>query len=126
MKELPIRMNSRYIRPFEIYLNDDRFKKQLKKGIFIMSNLFDEGDDRNEFGKVVDIQHEKGTREFKLLYHQNEIYDNYIIESVTPMMNVDYTSIGVAIDNDYRPAEECFTIHRIVKFFPTSLKIKKN
>ena len=125
MRTVTIHVNDRYIHAFENYINDDRFEKQLKRGIFIMSNLFDEGDVRNEFGKVVDIQHEDGTDEFNLLYHQNEMYENYMIECVTPVLNVDCTSEGVVIDNDYFPDEETFTINRIVKFFPTFLRNKK-
>lgn len=125
MRQVSIHVNDRYVRAFENYINDDRFQKQLKKGIFIMSNLFDDGDARNEFGKVVDIQHEDGTDEFDLLYRQNEIYDNFGIECVTPVLNVDCTSNGVVIDNDYFPTEENFIINRIVKFFPTFLRSHK-
>ncbi len=125
MRQVTIHVNDSYVRAFENYINDDRFQKHLKKGIFIMSNLFDEGDARNEFGKVVDIQHEDGTDEFNLLYRQNEMYDNYWIECVTPVLNVDCTSSGVVLDNDYFPTEENFIINRIVKFFPTFLRSHK-
>lgn len=125
MREVTIHVNDRYVRAFENYINDDRFEKQLKKGIFIMSNLFDDGDARNEFGKVVDIQHEDGTDEFDLLYQQNEIYENYWIECVTPVLDVDCTSSGVVLDNDYFPTKENFIINRIVKFFPTFLRSHK-
>lgn len=125
MREVTIHVNDRYVRAFENYINDDRFEKQLKKGIFIMSNLFDEGDVRNEFGKVVDIQHEDGTDEFDLLYQQNEMYENYWIECVTPVLDVDCTSSGVVLDNDYFPTKENFIINRIVKFFPTFLRSHK-
>lgn len=125
MRQVPIHVNDRYVRAFENYINDELFQKHLKKGIFIMSNLFDEGDARNEFGKVVDIQHEDGTDEFNLLYRQNEMYENYWIECVTPVLDVDCTSGGVVIDNDYFPDEENFTINRIVKFFPTFLRSHK-
>ena len=125
MRAVTIHVHEKYVRAFENYINDDRFKKQLKKGIFIMSNLFDDGDPRNEFGKVVDIQHENGTDEFNLLYHQNEMYENYAIECVTPMLNVDCISGGVVVDNDYFPNEENFTVNRIVKFFPTFLRSHK-
>ena len=125
MREVTIRVNDRYVRAFENYINDDRFEKQLKKGIFIMSNLFDEGDARNEFGKVVDIQHEDGTDEFNLLYRQNEMYENYWIKRVTPVLDVDCTSSGVVLDNDYFPTKENFIINRIVKFFPTFLRSHK-
>lgn len=125
MRSVAIHVNDRYVRAFEDYINDDRFKKQLQKGIFIMSNLFDEGDARNEFGKVVDIQHEDGTDEFNLLYRQNEMYENYWIECVTPVLDVDCTSSGVVLDNDYFPTKENFIINRIVKFFPTFLRSHK-
>ena len=125
MRQVSIHVNDSYVRAFESYINDERFKKQLKKGIFIMSNLFDEGDTRNEFGKVIDIQHEDGTDEFTLLYHQNEMYDNFGIECVTPALDVDCTSSGVVIDNDYFPTVENFIINRIVKFFPTFLRSHK-
>ena len=119
MRSVPIHVNKRYIHAFENYINDDRYQKHLKKGIFIMSNLFDDDDTRNEFGKVVDIQHEDGTDVFELLYHQNEMYENYSIECVTPVLNVECISGGVVIDNDYFPDEENFTVTRIVKFYPT-------
>lgn len=125
MRAVSIHVNNEYVRAFENYINDDRFEKQLKKGIFIMSNLFDEGDARNEFGKVVDIQHEDGTDEFTLLYYQNEMYDNFRIECVTPVLDVDCTSSGVVFDNDYFPTVENFIINRIVKFFPTFLRSHK-
>lgn len=125
MRSVAIHVKESCIRAFENYINDDRFKEQLKKGIFIMSNLFDEGDARNEFGKVVDIQHEDGTDEFDLLYQQNEMYENYWIECVTPVLDVDCTSIGVVLDNDYFPTKENFIINRIVKFFPTFLRSHK-
>lgn len=125
MRQVTIHVNDSYVRAFENYINDDRFQKQLKKGIFIMSNLFDDGDTRNEFGKVVDIQHEDGTDDFNLLYRQNEVYDNFGIECVTPVLDVDCTSSGVVIDNDYFPTEENFIINRIVKFFPTFLRSHK-
>lgn len=125
MRSVAIHVKESCIRAFENYINDDRFKKQLKKGIFIMSNLFDEGDPRNEFGKVVDIQHEDGTDEFDLLYQQNEMYENYWIECVTPVLDVDCTSSGVVLDNDYFPTKENFIINRIVKFFPTFLRSHK-
>ena len=118
-------MNDRYVHAFENYINDEQFEKHLKKGIFIMSNLFDEGDARNEVGKVADIQHEDGTDEFNLLYRQNEMYDNFGIECVTPVLDVDCISGGVVFDNDYFPTEENFTINRIVKFFPTFLRSHK-
>ena len=125
MRSVAIHVKERCIRAFENYINDDRFKEQLKKGVFIMSNLFDEGDARNEFGKVVDIQHEDGTDEFDLLYQQNEMYENYWIECVTPVLDVDCTSSGVVLDNDYFPTKENFIINRIVKFFPTFLRSHK-
>lgn len=125
MRSISIHVNDRYIRAFENYINDELFEKHLKKGIFIMSNLFDEGDARNEFGKVVDIQHEDGTDEFNLLYRQNEMYENYWIECVTPVLDVDCTSSGVVLDNDYFPTKENFIINRIVKFFPTFLRSHK-
>lgn len=125
MRQVSIHVNDRYIRAFENYINDELFEKHLKKGIFIMSNLFDEGDARNEVGKAVDIQHEDGTDEFNLLYRQNEMYDNFGIECVTPVLDVDCISGGVVIDNDYFPTEENFTINRIVKFFPTFLRSHK-
>ena len=125
MRSVAIHVNKRYVRAFESYINDERFKKQLKKGIFIMSNLFEDGNPHNEFGKVVDIQHADGTDEFDLLYHLNEMYECYSIECVTPVLNVDCTSKGVVIDNDYLPDEENFTINGIVKFFPTFLRSHK-
>lgn len=125
MRSASIHVKESCIRAFENYINDDRFQKQLKKGVFIMSNLFDEGDARNEFGKVVDIQHEDGTDEFNLLYRQNEMYENYWIECVTPVLDVDCTSSGVVLDNDYFPTKENFIINRIVKFFPTFLRSHK-
>lgn len=125
MRSVAIHVKESCIRAFENYINDDRFEKHLKKGVFIMSNLFDEGDTRNEFGKVVDIQHEDGTDEFNLLYQQNEIYENYWIECVTPVLDVDCTSSGVVLDNDYFPTKEDFIINRIVKFFPTFLRSHK-
>lgn len=125
MRSVAIHVKESCIRAFENYINDDRFKEQLLKGIFIMSNLFDEGDTRNEFGKVVDIQHEDGTDEFDLLYRQNEMYENYWIECVTPVLDVDCTSSGVVLDNDYFPTKEDFIINRIVKFFPTFLRSHK-
>ena len=125
MRQVSIHVNDRYVHAFENYINDELFEKHLKKGIFIVSNLFDEGDARNEFGKVVDIQHEDGTDEFNLLYRQNEMYDNFAIECVTPVLDVDCTSGGVVLDNDYFPTEENFTINRIVKFFPTFLRSHK-
>lgn len=125
MRSVAIHVKERCIRAFENYINDDRFKEQLQKGVFIMSNLFDEGDARNEFGKVVDIQHEDGTDEFDLLYQQNEMYENYWIECVTPVLDVDCTSSGVVLDNDYFPTKENFIINRIVKFFPTFLRSHK-
>ena len=125
MRSATIHVQESCIRAFENYINDDRFKEQLKKGVFIMSNLFDEGDARNEFGKVVDIQHEDGTDEFNLLYRQNEMYENYWIECVTPVLDVDCTSSGVVLDNDYFPTKENFIINRIVKFFPTFLRSHK-
>jgi hypothetical protein len=125
MREVTIHVNDRYVHAFENYINDDRFKEQLQKGVFIMSNLFDDGDARNEFGKVVDIQHEDGTDEFDLLYQQNEMYENYWIECVTPVLDVDCTSSGVVLDNDYFPTKENFIINRIVKFFPTFLRSHK-
>ena len=125
MRSATIHVQESYIRAFENYINDERFKEQLKKGVFIMSNLFDEGDARNEFGKVVNIQHEDGTDEFNLLYRQNEMYENYWIECVTPVLDVDCTSSGVVLDNDYFPTEENFIINRIVKFFPTFLRSHK-
>lgn len=125
MRSVAIHVKESCIRAFENYINDDRFKEQLLKGIFIMSNLFDDGDARNEFGKVVDIQHEDGTDEFDLLYRQNEMYENYWIECVTPVLDVDCTSIGVVLDNDYFPTKEDFIINRIVKFFPTFLRSHK-
>ena len=125
MRSVAIHVNDRYVHAFENYINDDRFEKQLQKGIFIMSNLFDEGDARNEFGKVVDIQHEDGTDEFDLLYQQNEMYENYWIGCVTPVLDVGCTSSGVVLDNDYFPTVEEFTINRIVKFVPTFLRSHK-
>ena len=125
MRSIAIHVNDRYVHAFENYINDEQFEKHLKKGIFIMSNLFDEGDARNEFGKVVDIQHEDGTDEFDLLYQQNEMYENYWIECVTPVLDVDCTSSGVVLDNDYFPTKENFIINRIVKFFPTFLRSHK-
>ena len=125
MRQVSIHVNDRYVSAFENYINDELFEKHLKKGIFIMSNLFDEGDARNEVGKVADIQHEDGTDEFNLLYRQNEMYDNFGIECVTPVLDVDCISGGVVIDNDYFPTEENFTINRIVKFFPTFLRCHK-
>ena len=125
MRQVSIHVNDRYVSAFENYINDELFEKHLKKGIFIMSNLFDKGDARNEVGKVVDIQHEDGTDEFNLLYRQNEMYDNFGIECVTPVLDVDCISGGVVIDNDYFPTEENFTINRIVKFFPTFLRSHK-
>lgn len=125
MRHVPIHVNDRCVRAFENYINDELFEKHLKKGIFIINNLFDEGDARNEFGKVVDIQHEDGTDEFDLLYRQNEMYDNFWIECVTPVLDVDCTSSGVVLDNDYFPTEENFIINRIVKFFPTFLRSHK-
>ena len=125
MRQVSIHVNDRYVSAFENYINDELFQKQLKKGIFIMSNLFDEGDVRNEFGKVVDIQHEDGTDEFDILYQQNEMYENYWIECVTPVLDVDCTSSGVVLDNDYFPTKENFIINRIVKFFPTFLRSHK-
>lgn len=125
MRSVAIHVNERYVRAFENYINDDRYQKHLKKGIFIMSNLFDEGDPRNEFGKVVDIQHAEGTDEFDLLYHLNEMYECYGIECVTPVLDVDCTSGGIIVDNDYFPNEENFTVNRIVKFFPTFLRSHK-
>ena len=125
MRQVSIHVNDRYVSAFENYINDALFEKHLKKGIFIMSNLFDAGDARNEVGKVVDIQHEDGTDEFNLLYRQNEMYDNFGIECVTPVLDVDCISGGVGIDNDYFPTEENFTINRIVKFFPTFLRSHK-
>ena len=125
MRQVSIHVNDRYVSAFENYINDELFEKHLKKGIFIMCNLFDEGDVRNEFGKVVDIQHEDGTDEFNLLYHQNEMYDNFWIECVTPVLDVDCISGGVILDNDYFPNEENFTINRIVKFIPTFLRSHK-
>ena len=125
MRSVTIHVKESCIRAFENYINDDRFKEQLQKGVFIMSNLFDEGDARNEFGKVVDIQHEDGTDEFDLLYRQNEMYENYWIECVTPVLDVDCTSSGVVLDNDYFPTKEDFIINRIVKFFPTFLRSHK-
>ena len=125
MRQVSIHVNDRYVSAFENYINDELFEKHLKKGIFIMSNLFDEGDARNEVGKVADIQHEDGTDEFNLLYRQNEMYDNFGIECVTPVLDVDCISGGVVIDNDYFPTEEHFTINRIVKFFPTFLRSHK-
>lgn len=125
MRSATIHVQESYIRAFENYINDERFKEQLKKGVFIMSNLFDEGDARNEFGKVVDIQHEDGTDEFNLLYRQNEMYENYWIECVTPVLDVDCISSGVVLDNDYFPTKENFIINRIVKFFPTFLRSHK-
>lgn len=125
MRSVTIHVKESCIRAFENYINDELFQKQLKKGIFIMSNLFDEGDARNEFGKVVDIQHEDGTDEFDLLYQQNEMYENYWIECVTPVLDVDCTSSGVVLDNDYFPTKENFVINRIVKFFPTFLRSHK-
>lgn len=125
MRSATIHVQESCIRAFENYINDERFKEQLKKGVFIMSNLFDEGDARNEFGKVVNIQHEDGTDEFNLLYRQNEMYKNYWIECVTPVLDVDCTSSGVVLDNDYFPTKENFIINRIVKFFPTFLRSHK-
>lgn len=125
MRQVSIHVNDRYVSAFENYINDELFEKHLKKGIFIMSNLFDEGDARNEVGIAVDIQHEDGTDEFNLLYRQNEMYDNFGIECVTPVLDVDCISGGVVIDNDYFPTEENFTINRIVKFFPTFLRSHK-
>ena len=125
MRSATIHVQESYIRAFENYINDERFKEQLKKGVFIMSNLFDKGDARNEFGKVVNIQHEDGTDEFNLLYRQNEMYENYWIECVTPVLDVDCTSSGVVLDNDYFPTKEDFIINRIVKFFPTFLRSHK-
>ena len=125
MRQVSIHVNDRYVSAFENYINDELFQKQLKKGIFIMSNLFDEGDVRNEFGKVVDIQHEDGTDEFDILYQQNEMYENYWIECVTPVLDVDCTGSGVVLDNDYFPTKENFIINRIVKFFPTFLRSHK-
>ena len=125
MRSAAIHVKESCIRAFENYINDELFQKQLKKGVFIMSNLFDEGDARNEFGKVVDIQHEDGTDEFNLLYRQNEMYENYWIECVTPVLDVDCTSSGVVLDNDYFPTKENFIINRIVKFFPTFLRSHK-
>ena len=125
MRQVSIHVNDRYVSAFENYINDALFEKHLKKGIFIMSNLFDEGDARNEVGKVADIQHEDGTDEFNLLYRQNEMYDNFGIECVTPVLDVDCISGGLVIDNDYFPTEENFTINRIVKFFPTFLRSHK-
>lgn len=125
MRSATIHVQESYIRAFENYINDERFKEQLKKGIFIMSNLFEVGDARNEFGKVVNIQHEDGTDEFNLLYRQNEMYENYWIECVTPVLDVDCTSSGVVLDNDYFPTKENFIINRIVKFFPTFLRSHK-
>jgi hypothetical protein len=125
MRQVSIHVNDRYVSAFENYINDEQFEKHLKKGIFIMSNLFDEGDARNEVGKAVDIQHEDGTNEFNLLYRQNEMYDNFGIECVTPVLDVDCISGGVVFDNDYFPTEENFTINRIVKFFPTFLRSHK-
>ncbi len=125
MRSAAIHVSERHVRAFENYINDELFQKQLKKGIFIINNLFDEGDARNEFGKVVDIQHEDGTDEFDLLYQQNEMYENYWIECVTPVLDVDCTSSGVVLDNDYFPTVEEFIINRIVKFFPTFLRSHK-
>lgn len=125
MRSVAIHVKESCIRAFENYINDDRFKEQLQKGVFIMSNLFDDGDARNEFGKVVNIQHEDGTDEFNLLYRQNEMYENYWIECVTPVLDVDCTSSGVVLDNDYFPTKENFIINRIVKFFPTFLRSHK-
>lgn len=125
MRSVAIHVSERHVRAFENYINDELFQKHLKKGIFIINNLFDEGDARNEFGKVVDIQHEDGTDEFNLLYRQNEMYENYWIECVTPVLDVDCTSSGVVLDNDYFPTEEEFIINRIVKFFPTFLRSHK-
>ena len=125
MRQVSIHVNDRYVSAFENYINDELFEKHLKKGIFIMSNLFDAGDARNEVGKAVDIQHEDGTDEFNLLYRQNEMYDNFGIECVTPVLDVDCISGGLVIDNDYFPTEENFTINRIVKFFPTFLRSHK-
>lgn len=125
MRSVAIHVKESCIRAFENYINDDRFKEQLQKGVFIMSSLFDDGDARNEFGKVVDIQHEDGTDEFNLLYRQNEMYENYWIECVTPVLDVDCTSSGVVLDNDYFPTKENFIINRIVKFFPTFLRSHK-
>ena len=53
------------------------------------------------------------------------MYDNFAIECVTPVLNVDCTSSGVILDNDYFPTEENFTINRIVKFVPTFLRSHK-
>lgn len=125
MRSIAIHVNDRYVRAFENYIKDELFEKHLKKGIFIMSNLFDEGDARNEVGKVADIQHEDGTDEFNLLYCQKEMYDNFGIECVTPVLDVDCISGGVVFDNDYFPTEENFTINRIVKFVPTFLRSHK-
>jgi hypothetical protein len=125
MRSVAIHVKESCIRAFENYINDNRFKEQLQKGVFIMSNLFDDGDARNEFGKVVDIQHEDGTDEFDLLYQQNEMYENYWIECVTPVLDVYCTSSGVVLDNDYFPTKEEFVINRIVKFFPTFLRSHK-
>lgn len=125
MRSVAIHVKESCIRAFENYINDNRFKEQLQKGVFIMSNLFDDGDARNEFGKVVDIQHEDGTDEFDLLYQQNEMYENYWIECVTPVLDVYCTSSGVVLDNDYFPTKENFIINRIVKFFPTFLRSHK-
>ena len=125
MRSASILVKESCIRAFENYINDELFQKQLKKGIFIMSNLFDEGDARNEFGKVVDIQHEDGTDEFNLLYRQNEMYENYWIKRVTPVLDVDCTSSGVVLDNDYFPTKEDFIINRIVKLVPTFLRSHK-
>lgn len=125
MRAVTIHVNKRYVSAFENYINEERFNKHLKKGIFIMSNLFDEGDPRNEFGKAIDIQHEDGTDDFTLLYNQNEMYENYSIECVAPMLNVDCISGGVIIDNDYFPDEENFTVNRIEKFFPKFLRSHK-
>ena len=125
MRSVAIHVKESCIRAFENYINDNRFKEQLQKGVFIMSNLFDDGDARNEFGKVVDIQHEDGTDEFDLLYQQNEMYENYWIECVTPVLDVDCTSSGVVLDNDYFPTKENFIINSIVKFFPTFLRSHK-
>lgn len=125
MRSVAIHVNKRYVRAFENYINEDSFNKLLKRGIFIMTNLFDEGDPRNEFGKAIDIQHEDGTDEFTLLYHMNEMYECYGIERVTPVLDVDCISGGIIVDNDYFPNEETFTINRIVKFFPTFLRSHK-
>lgn len=126
MRAVTIYVHERYVRAFENYINGDRFKKQLKKGIFIMSDMFDEPDDRNKFGKVVDIQqNEDSADEFTLLYHQNEMYEYYSIESVIPMLDVDCTSKGIVVNYDYFPDEENFTINRIVKFLPTFLRSHK-